>query len=146
MINFDREYIPKLADLSKPLYNAFCTDGKKLEWNVDLQTLFDQIKALWSTELMLIIPDPNKKFTMETDASATGLGCTLRQEGKPIFHISRVLKKSEKNLSITQRELLAIVWGLEKLQYYLLGKKFDVITDHKALEELMTKRVFGNGK
>ena len=41
---------------------------------------------------------------------------------------------------------MGVVWGLEKLQYYLLGSKIDLITDHKALEEILNKRVFGNSR
>ena len=146
LINLDREYIQGLADLSNPLYKALYTEEKQLEWNDNLQTIFEDMKKIWSCQLKLFIPNPDIKYTLETDASSTGLGCSLRQQGKPIFHICRVLKKAELNYSITEKELLAILWGIEKLEYYLLGKQFNVITDHKALEELFNKRVFRNAR
>ena len=74
-----------------------------------------------------------------TDASKTGLGITLWQkqdngEMKPIAFGSRYLNDTEKNYSIGELELLAEVWGLEKLRFSLYGKKVHLYTDHQALE------------
>lgn len=92
------------------------------------------------------MPDPNKTFVLETDASDVGLGATLRQEGKPIYHISRVLKGAEKNYTVIEREFLAALWAMEKLKYFLLGKRFKLETDHKALEVMNEKKSFGNAR
>ena len=79
-----------------------------------------------------------------TDASKTGLGITLWQrqadgELKPIAFGSRFLNDSEKNYSIGELELLAVVWGLEKFRFYLYGKKVFLYTDHQALEPLIKR-------
>ena len=52
---------------------------------------------------------------------------------KPAFYISRALTNSEKNFSILELEGLCIAYAVLKFQYYLLGRKFTILTDHKPL-------------
>jgi len=83
-------------------------------------------------------------FTLENDASDTGLRICLRQEGKPVAYLSHTLSSAEKNYGITEREVSVTLWAMENLQYYLIGKKFKLITDHKAIEFISTKLQFGS--
>ena len=76
------------------------------------------------------------------NACKTGLGTTFWQkqsdgEIKPIALGSRYLNDSEKNYSIRELEIVAVVWGLEKVRYYLYGKKVFLYTDHQGLELLI---------
>ena len=68
------------------------------------------------------------------------------QEGKAIAYASRLLNKAEKNYSITEREALAALWAMERFKYYLLGRKFKLVTDHKAMERIKSKKEFGSGR
>ena len=61
------------------------------------------------------------------------------EKKKPIAFGSRYLNESEQNYSIGELELLAVVWGLEKLRFYLYGKKVFLYTDHQALEPLIKR-------
>ena len=86
----------------------------------------------------------DREIIVTTDASKTGLGITLLQkqsdgEIKPIAFGSRYLNDSEKNYSIGELELLAVVWGLTKFRFYLYGKKVFLYTDHQALEPLIKR-------
>ena len=86
----------------------------------------------------------DRENIVTTDASKTGLGITLWQkqsdgEIKLIAFGSRYLNDSEKNYSIGELELLAVVWGLEKFLFYLYGKKVFLYTDHQALEPLIKR-------
>ena len=79
---------------------------------------------------------------MLTDASKTALGAILSQlddEGKehPIAYGSQTLTVHQKNYDTTQLEALAVIWALKKYRHYLYGKKFKIITDHKALVWLL---------
>ena len=81
---------------------------------------------------------------VSTDASRTGLGITLWQKqnddsNRPIAIASRYLNDVEINYSVGELELLAVVWGLKKVQFHLYGKVVHLYTDHQALEPL-TKR------
>lgn len=115
----------------------------KFEWGETEDEAFIKIKDEWKKELELMIPNMTGEFSLEADASNVGLGAVLRQDGKPVAYISRALTKAEQNYSITEREVLASLWAMEKLKFYLHGKEFTLISDHKPIEELRKKADFG---
>lgn len=77
--------------------------------------------------------DPTKPTDVLVDASSTGLGAILMQDGKVISYGSRALSDVETRYFQTEREMLAGVWATEHYHLYLYGAKFTVITDHKPL-------------
>ena len=74
---------------------------------------------------------------MTTDARSEALGAILSQgpigQDLPIAYASRTLNNAERNYSIKEKELLAIVWACKQYRPYLYGKKFTIVTDHKPL-------------
>jgi hypothetical protein len=86
-------------------------------------------------------PDFSKEFILTTDASNQGLGAILSQGeiGKdlPVVYASRNLNKAEKKYTTSEKELLAIVWGVKHFRPYLYGRKFKVASDHKPLTWIM---------
>ncbi|CAM8915422.1 unnamed protein product [Rhodiola kirilowii] len=78
------------------------------------------------------------------DASDYAVGAVLGQriERKPvvIYYASRTLDMAQRNYSTTEKELLAVVFALEKFRSYLLGTKVVVYSDHAAIRYLMTKK------
>ncbi len=89
----------------------------------------------------LALPKPNLQYSVDTDASSYGLGCTLFQtqedgERRPIGFWSRSLNEHERNYSTTERECLAVIWALKTLRPYLMFEKFTVHTDHGSLRWL----------
>jgi hypothetical protein len=75
---------------------------------------------------------------MYCDASYTGLGCVLMQEGRVVVYSSRQLKVHEKNYPIHDLEL-AVAHALKTWRHYLYGQKCDVYTDHKSLKYIFTQ-------
>jgi hypothetical protein len=90
---------------------------------------------------ILKYPDFTQRFILTTDASGEGLGAVLSQGaiGKdlPVAFASRTLNRAEKKYSTTEKELLAIVWGMRYFRPYLYGRKLTVVTDHKTLTWVM---------
>ena len=79
-------------------------------------------------------PDPNKEFTLQTDASTTGIGAVLSQADsrgvlRPVAYYSRKLLEKEARYFITELECLAIVNETKHFAVYLLGNTFTVETD-----------------
>ena len=78
------------------------------------------------------------------DASDYAIGAVLgqRTDKKPhaIYYASRTLDIAQRNYTTTEKELLAIVFAIEKFRSYLLGAKVIVYSDHAALRYLMTKK------
>ena len=90
--------------------------------------------------------DVHKDIRIVCDASHNGLGAVLEQlsaEGwRPISFASRYLNDAEKRYSSNELELLAVVWGADYFRNYELGRKFQLVTEHKALVSLLN----GNNK
>ena len=90
---------------------------------------------------MLGLPDFTKTFVIETDASTHGIGAVLMQEGHPLAYISRSLGPRWQGLSVYEKELLALVFAVQKWQQYLTGQEFVIQTDQKSLKWLLEQRV-----
>ncbi|GJT86929.1 putative reverse transcriptase domain-containing protein [Tanacetum coccineum] len=82
---------------------------------------------------VLALPDGPGDFVVYYDASKQGFGCVLMQWGKVIAYASRQLKKHEKNYTIHDLELGAVVFALKIWRHYLYGTKSVIYTDHKSL-------------
>ena len=146
MINYYNKFYPNLASFAYPLYqllkNRQNKKGKKDKnipfiWTEVEEKAFREIKELLSTYPILTSPDYTKQFYVSTDASDKGLGGVLYQnifgKEKVIAYCSRTLSSAEKHYSTIEKECLAIVYSLEKFRSYLLGVKFELVTDHKPL-------------
>jgi hypothetical protein len=131
-INYDRLFIKDLSGQLKPLYKLLSKDVR-IRWSDEEDRPFKIIKAKWGDDLSLFVPDMNKNFTLETDRQDNGLCVCLRQESMPVAYLSRGLNAAERNYGITEKEALATLWVMEKLQCCLLGRRFKLITDQKRL-------------
>jgi hypothetical protein len=85
---------------------------------------------------VLKIVDPNEIFMVCTDTCKEGLGGFLTQNGHFIGYESRKLKEHERNYATHNLELVAIVHALRMWNHYLLGKKFELRSDHIGLKYL----------
>ena len=85
--------------------------------------------------------DKDKDHIIQTDASKTGLGAVLLQEGQPVVYASRALTDTECRYSNIERELLGVVFGLKRLHHYTFGKSITVETDHQPLTSIWKKTI-----
>ncbi|XP_031756161.1 uncharacterized protein LOC116410219 [Xenopus tropicalis] len=146
-----RKFVPNYSSLAKPLTDL---TKKKLPkvilWTPDCENSFLALKNALVNSPVLQAPDFTRRFVVQTDASAYGLGAVLSQvnqsgEEHPILYLSRKLLPREVAYATIEKECLAIVWALQKLQPYLYGRNFTVITDHNPLSWL-TRMAGDNGK
>ena len=138
MVNYLKRFSPVLTELAEPLRSLQKQDTI-WAWESEQQKAFEKIKTALTTLPVLTYFDKDKDHIIQTDASKTGLGAVLLQEGQPIVYASRALTETEKRYSNIERELLGVVFGLERLHHYTFGKfnhsGDQSSTPHKHLEE-----------
>lgn len=131
-----RRFIPNYGQTSKPL-TALLKKDAQFSWSDLCQEAFEKLKSMLTQEPLLQYPDFTKAFNLTCDASNFAIGWVLSQgpigQDAPIAYASRNLNKAEQNYNTTEKELCAIVWGVKQFRPYLLGQKFTIITDHRAL-------------
>ena len=91
----------------------------------------------------MIALDWNKDFELMCDASDYEVGAVLGQRHDKVFHAiyyaSKVLNEAQLDYATTEKEMLAIVFALEKFRSYLIGSKVTIFTDHAAIKHLLAK-------
>jgi hypothetical protein len=139
---FYRRFIKDFSKIAKPLSNLLV---KENEFNFDDECLraFVVIKEKLVTAPIIIAPNWDLPFELMCDASDYAVGAVLGQRHEKFFHAiyyaSKVLNENQINYTTTEKELLAIVFALEKFRSYLIGSKVVVFSDHSALKYLLTK-------
>ena len=83
-------------------------------------------------------------FEVMCDANDFAIGAILgqREDGKPyvIYYVSKTLNEAQRNYTTTEKELLTVVFALDKFRAYLVGSFIVVFSDHCALKYLLTKQ------
>ena len=116
-----------------------------MEFDVDgrCKEAFDCLKCAVTTTPIIQAPDWTAPFELMCDASNYALGVVLAQNidklPRVIYYASRTLDVAQANCTTTEKELLAIVFALDKFCSYLLGTRVIVYTDHAALKYLLKK-------
>ena len=129
-----------IAQIAEPL-QRLCKKDTVYAWESQQQEAFEAIKVVITTAPVLAYFDKNKKHYIQTDASLKGLGEVLLQDGHPVVYASRSLTPAEKQYSNIERELLAVVFAMERLHHYVYGYTVTVETDHKPLVSILHKTI-----
>ncbi|CAN6676957.1 unnamed protein product [Malus baccata var. baccata] len=136
-------FIKAFSKVAQPLCRLLQKDVA-LDFNGECTTSFNQLKELLTTTPIIVPPDWSLPFELMCDASDYALGVVLgqRKDKRPhvIYYASRTLNDAQLNYSTTEKELLAVVFALDKFRSYLIGTKVIVFTDHAALKYLLTKK------
>jgi hypothetical protein len=138
LVGYYRRFIPDFSKLVKPITNLLKSDTK-FNWSSKCNDAFEQLKVLLTTSPVLAQSDIEKPFDVYCDASGSGLGCVLMQEGQVIAYASRKLRQHEEHYPTHDLELAAVVHGLKIWCYYLLGNICHIYTDHKSLKYIFTQ-------
>ena len=120
MVNYLSRFKGDLADLCLPLRQLTHRDVE-WEWSHDHEQAFERLKTVMSEVPVLQYFDPAAAITVQCDASSTGIRAALLQEGRPVVYASRALTPTECHYAQIEKEVLAIVFGLERFHYYTYG-------------------------
>jgi hypothetical protein len=109
-------------------------------WTQVAKEAFAVLKQALVQAPVFDVPNFQKQFTIETDASDLGIGPILMQEGHPISYLSQTLCDRNKGLSTYEKECMAVLLAVEKWRSYLLSQEFIIKTDHRSLLFLTEQR------
>ena len=145
LASYYHRYVLNFANIAAPLHQL--TDkGTMYSWTPECDASFNALKKQLTQAPILAYPKFGSgagQFVLATDASNTGIGAVLEQEGRVVAYASHTLSKSEKNYSVIQKECLAIVYATKQFRHYLLGRPFTVVTDHAPLQWLSAQKMEG---
>ncbi|GFW30483.1 retrovirus-related Pol polyprotein from transposon 412 [Trichonephila clavipes] len=143
LCTYYRKFVKGFSNIARPLHKL--TESKqKFQWTKECEDSFLQLKEALTSSPILIYPQPDKPFILDTDASNESVGAVLSQEidgqERVVAYWSKCLSIPERNYCVTRKELLAIVKAIEHFHHYLYGQKFLLRTDHASLTWLMNFR------
>ncbi|KAJ0817688.1 putative nucleotidyltransferase, Ribonuclease H, protein kinase RLK-Pelle-RLCK-VIIa-2 family [Helianthus annuus] len=134
-----RRFIKSYGILAKPLTSLLKKDN--FVWNEEARIAFEKLKEAVCSPPVLALPDFDKTFVLETDASALGIGAVLMQDNHPLAFISKALSSRQQTCSVYEKELLAILYAVKHWHYYLSNGHFIIRTDQKSLKYLMEQKL-----
>ena len=132
------KFMPNMSQICHPV-RPLLKQNTKFAWTDEHEQHFKLIKTkiAETTENKHVNPYLETRMRCLPKSS----GCALEQRTPNEWHTvafaSRFLNSIEVWYSINKLELLGVVWSIEHFKYYLYGKPFTVITDHRALLSIM---------
>jgi len=137
-----RKFVKNYGVIAKPLTAVLRL--KHFQWSAQAQDAFDNLKVAMTTTRVLALLDFTKQFQVETDACGEGVGAVLMQQGQPVAYLSKALGTKLKDLSIYEKEFLALIMAVEKWRPYLERHEFIILTDHRSLCYLNEQNLHSN--
>ena len=143
LASYYRKYVPHFASLTEPLQKFIHSRKQYTGMTNKMQAAINVVKDALTSEPILAHPDFAKPFEIHCDASPYAIGGTLVQRDalgeRVVMYISRSLKKHERNYHHYEKEALALFWCVTVFRPYVLGVRFKVVTDNRALLALFKK-------
>ena len=138
MVNYLSRFLPNLPDVMKPLRDLTHKDAAWC-WDDLQEKAWSDVKKLIVSAPVLAYYKSTEALEIQCDSSQSGLAAALMQNGHPIAYVSRALTETESRYAQIEKEMLAIVFSVEKFNDYTFGRKTIVHTDHKPLESIVKK-------
>lgn len=140
---FYRRFIKDFSKVAKPLCNLLEKD-RKFDFDEGCLKAFLELKQKLSSAPVIVAPDWGAPFELMCDASDVAVGAVLGQRRGKVFHsiyyTSKTLQGAQLNYTVTEKELLDVVFAFDKFRSYLVGTKVLVYTDHLAIKYLVEKK------
>lgn len=146
MIQYLSKFLPNLSDTVKQL-RKLTVKGVDWIWTNKEEEEFQRVKMKITQAPVLAYYDVTKPVTIQCDASESGIGAALLQDGRPVTYSSRSMTKTEQRYAQIEKEMLAIVHSCTKFEQYIYGRPdIRVETDHKPLQTIFKKPIGSSPK
>ena len=140
---FYKRFIKDFSKIEMPLYKMLEKDTK-FTWDEDCQRSFEELKSYLTTAPIVRAPNWQLPFEVMCDASDFAIRAVLgqREEGilYVVYYASKTLNEAQRNYTTIEKEMLIVVYALDKFCAYLVGSDIIIFTDHLALKYLLTKQ------
>ena len=138
LVNFYRRFIPNGATILHPLNRLLSkSTPNTLTWTDATVAAFNSVKEALAEATLLVHPQQGAPTCIMADASEAAVGAVLQQfiggQWQPLAYFSKSLKPAETRYSTFDRELLAIYLAIKHFRYFVEGRQFSILTDHKPL-------------
>lgn len=134
-----RKFVRNFGIIARPLTDLLRKDN--FQWSPAADNAFFTLKMAMSSTPVLALMDFTKPFTIECDVSNHGIGAVLSQDHHPIEFLSKPLAPKHQALSVYDKEMLAVVFAVQKWWPYLIGHLFKILTDHQTLKYFLDQRI-----
>jgi hypothetical protein len=139
LIRYYRKFFHHYGKIARPLMvllkkNAF-------QWTLATKQAFLDLKQAMCTTPVFTFPGFNKKKLVESDASITSIGAVLTQDGQPLAFTSQALSGHNLDKSTYEKEIMAILHVVHTWRPYLLGRHFQIKTNHHSLKYFLKQRL-----
>ena len=138
LTSYYRKFIKDYASINRPLHNLYKKGA--FTWIDESNQDMIALKRALTTAPVLALHNFDDVFEIETDASKDSIGAVLMQHNHPIVYISMSLGPKGQRLSVYEKELLALVFSVQKWNQYLIENHI-VRTDQKSLKWLLHHKV-----
>ena len=139
MAGYYRRFCPNFTQVVAPLINLTSPKVKFL-WSNECQQAFEKVKAFLTSKPVLKVPEFDRPFSLQVDASNEAVGAVLLQPGvdsvlHPVSYFSKKLKSHQKSYSVIEKEALALLLALENFEVYVCSPSHavTVYSDHNPL-------------
>ena len=140
LTSYYRKFVKSYSQIAKPM-NRLLKKDQKFIWSDECEQSYQTLKNKLISAPILAHFKPECPILLFTDSSGYAMGAILAQiqEGKEVVisYNSKSFDERQCNYSISEKECLAIVWGVQKLRPYLYGMHFTIKTDHCPLCYIM---------
>ena len=137
-VNYLEKFLPRMAEVLEPIQQLTRKDVP-WQWQHEQEAAFEKVKELVKEAPLLKYYNPGEELTVQCNASEKGLGAALMQNGQPIAFASRALTDPETRYAQIEKEMLAVVFALQKFDQYVYGRSVTVQSDHKPLPTISNK-------
>jgi hypothetical protein len=131
LTGYYRKFVRNYAIIARPLTSLL--KKKAFQWTEAATSAFQALKEAMVSTPVLQLPNFQKQFIVEIDTCDLGIGAVLMQDQHPLAFLSKPLSATHQQLSIYDKEFLALLMAVERWRPYLQRGEFVIRTDHHSL-------------